>query len=131
MVVFLDTSAIYALANSADDNHLRAVRGLQAITDAGQELLVHNYVLLESAALLHRRLGWDAVRRFLRDASTFQVRWVDEALHDAAVDRLVKKRGRSSLVDEVSFLVMREVGTRDALAFDQDFAKEGFTLYQP
>jgi len=131
MVVFLDTSAIYALANSADDNHQRAVRGLQTIIDSGQELLVHNYVLLESAALLHRRLGWDAVSRFLHDASAFQVRWVDEALHHVAVDRLVKKKGRSSLVDEVSFLVMNEAGTRDALAFDQDFAKEGFTLYQP
>ena len=64
MVVFLDTSAIYALANAADANHQRAVQCLRAAMDAGEDLLVHNYILVESSALLHRRLGWAAVSRF-------------------------------------------------------------------
>jgi len=127
--VFLDTSAIYALANAADINHQRAVRCLRAALNAGEELLVHNYVLVESAALLHRRLGWAAASRFLREAPAFQIRWVDEALHRAAAARCLKRRGRASLVDEVSFLVMRDAGARYALAFDQDFVREGFPLY--
>ena len=129
MVVFLDTSAIYALDNAADANHQRAVQWLRAAIDAGEDLLVHNYILVESSALLHRRLGWAAVSRFLREASAFQLRWVDEALHRSAAERFLKRKGRARLVDEVSFLVMREAGAHHALAFDQDFVREGFTLY--
>src|SRR2546428_95006 len=96
--------------------------------DAGEDLLVHNYILVESSALLHRRLGWAAVSRFLQEASVFQLRWVDEVLHRSAAERFLKRKGRASLVDEVSFLVIREAGAHYALAFDQDFVREG-TLY--
>lgn len=81
MVVFLNTSAVYALANSAEANHQRGVQCFRAALDADKDLRVHSYILLESAALLHRRLGWAAVSRFLREASAFQLRWVDEVLH--------------------------------------------------
>lgn len=56
-MIFLDTSAIYAWANAADPNHRAAVRHLQAVLDAGEDLLTHNYVLVESLALLQARLG--------------------------------------------------------------------------
>jgi predicted nucleic acid-binding protein len=36
---------------------------------------------------------------------------------------------RVSLVDQVSFLVMRRRGARTAMAFDRDFEEEGFKLY--
>jgi len=129
MVVFVDTSAIYALANAADPNHGRSVEALRSALEAGEELLTHNYVVVESAALLHRRLGWIAVSRFVREASAFRIRWVDDILHRAAAERFSKRRGQVSLVDEVSFLVMREAGIQHALAFDQDFRAQGFHPY--
>ncbi len=131
MVVFLDTSAIYALADRDDPNHPDAVRRFDGVLKASVPLLVHNYVILESTALLQRRLGWKAVRRFLTEVDSFQIRWVDETLHRAARARFVSRRRRVSLVDEVSFLVMREAQVRHVLAFDEDFAKEGFLLYFP
>ncbi|MDQ7842499.1 MAG: PIN domain-containing protein [Armatimonadota bacterium] len=129
-MIFVDTSAIYAWVNAADSNHRRVVASLAAALEAGEDFLTHNYVLVESAVLLRRRLGWTAVRRFLHDAAVFQVRWIDEALHRAALDRFVRRRGRVSLVDEVSFLVMRERGISEALVFDQDFLREGFRYYR-
>ncbi|MDQ7848986.1 MAG: PIN domain-containing protein [Armatimonadota bacterium] len=129
-MIFLDTSAIYALANAQDSNHVSAQRSLQALLEAGEELLTHNYVLLESVALLRSRLGWDVTQRFLAAPPAVRIRWVDGGLHASAVEQFLSRRGRYSLVDEISFLVMREVGVQFALSFDRDFQREGFLLYR-
>lgn len=130
MVIFLDTSAIYALANAQDHNHRSAQRSLRALLEAGEELLTHNYVLLESVALLRSRLGWDVTQQFLTAPPAVRIRWVDGELHASAVDQCLGRKGRYSLVDEISFLVMREFGVRLALGFDRDFEREGFRLYR-
>lgn len=129
-MIFLDTSAIYALADVADSNHGRAREHLRRTLAAGEAILTHNYVLVESMTLIQKRLGLGAATHFARDAKAFKVVWVDEATHDEAVACLEKtgKRG-VSLVDEVSFLVMRKRGIRTALAFDPDFVTAGFRLY--
>ena len=129
MVVFVDTSAIYAFADRDDPNHERAAAGFAAVLAEPGDLLVHSYVILETVALLARRRGWDAVRQCLSDVEKFEVRWVDETLHRAAVERFTERKGRYSLVDEVSFLVMREHGIRHALACDRHFWEEGFLPY--
>lgn len=131
MVVFLDTSAAYALVDHEDLSHAEAVRRMKTAIEAGDELLVHSYMILECVALMIRRLGWEPTRRFLTEVSAFRIRWVDEALHRVAVSRFLERRGRVSLVDEVSFLVMKESGARHALAFDKDFLSEGFLSYPP
>jgi predicted nucleic acid-binding protein len=131
-MIFLDTSAIYALADRADPNHRRAREALQAALDAGEALLTHNYVLVESMALIQRRLGVTAALRFARDAEAFEVDWVDESTHADALARLEKTAARGlSLVDAVSFLIMRRRGIRVALAFDADFVTAGFHLCSP
>lgn len=128
-MIFLDTSAIYALADANDPNHARAV---DLFDDALKErVLVHSYVIVESVALLQNRLGLPVALQFLRDSEAFTVHWVASADHRRAV-RLLGERGRRglSLVDCVSFLVMRRHSLAEALAFDPDFEMEGFQLYQ-
>jgi len=56
-MIFLDTSGIFALADRDDAMHDRAIRMLKSAQNAREEILTHNYVLVESAALLQRRLG--------------------------------------------------------------------------
>lgn len=129
MVVFLDTSAIYALADRNDENHHAAVARFKAVLDAGDDFLTHNYVILESLALVHRRLGWETTRWLLSEVPVFRIRWIDQGLHQAALKSFVERRGRISLVDVVSFLVMREAGISHVLGFDDDFVREGFRLY--
>ena len=124
-MIFFDTSAIVALANRADQRHAEA-KALLAGIDPGS-LLTHNYTITEAFALLHRRLGLAVALRFERDLAQFQVVWIDRRLHESAVKNLARKgTRRSSLVDEVSFLVMRERGIDTAFAFDADFEREGF-----
>jgi predicted nucleic acid-binding protein len=130
-VIFLDTSAIYAWADAADPNHHTSVRRLQAILDDGDELLTHNYVLVESIALLHARLGVRAAIKLTRDSTAFVVDWVDDELHASGVRALERSKKRHvSLVDHISFLLMRRRDVSTAFAFDPDFTAAGFRLFE-
>ena len=129
-MIFLDTSAIYAWADAGDPNHRTAVRRLEAILESGEELLTHNYVLVESIALLQARLGLSAATKLAKDSDAFVVEWVDDDLHAAGIGELERsKRRQVSLVDHVSFLVMKRRNVVTAFGFDPDFTSAGFQLF--
>ncbi|MDO8588274.1 MAG: PIN domain-containing protein [Armatimonadota bacterium] len=126
-MIFLDTSGIFALAARDDQNHKVTRRAFDAALKADEEFLVHSYVLVEAAALLQKRLGIDSALTFLQEARDFQVTWVTPELHQDAVAYLEKRRrSKISLVDAVSFLVMRAEKVERYLGFDRHFAEEGF-----
>ena len=129
-MIFLDTSAIYALADKADPNHATAYKKFDLASKSGEIFLLHNYILVESAALLQARLGLPPALLFLEDAQALEVEWVDLELHKEAVKELkrIGKRG-ISLVDCTSFLVMRRRDVKQAFAFDPDFHDQGFIMY--
>ncbi len=130
MSVFVDTSALYAFLDRSDQNHGAAKAWLSGTgRDLGESLLTHNHVVVETAALVHRRLGAAAVRALLEDLLPITtVVFVDEPLHRAAVSAFVASRmRRASLVDWVSFELMRHRGIAHAFAFDRDFDRAGFT----
>jgi predicted nucleic acid-binding protein len=127
-VIFVDTSALYALADAADPNHGKARQILESILDREVALLTHSYVLVESIALVQHRLG-TAPALSLAESRGFEVEWVDAARHREAVRALgAKQRRRVSFVDLVSFSVMRARAIRTAFAFDADFEREGFVM---
>lgn len=129
-MILVDTSALYALADQADPYHAQAKEWLQAALEAQEELLTHNYVLVEAMALIQHRLGLPAALKLAQSAQAFEIEWVHQGLHEEAVERLARARQRQvSLVDQVSFLVMRARGVVRALAFDRDFLAEGFQQY--
>ena len=129
-MIFLDTSAIYALADKADPNHVTAYGKFENLLKSGEAFLLHNYILLESTALLQARLGISSAILFLKDSKSFEVEWVDLDLHEEAEKELerIGKRG-ISLVDCTSFIVMRRRGVRKVFAFDPDFKDQGFLIY--
>ena len=67
---------------------------------------------------------------FASEARTFEIEWVGMSLHGRAVDALEDAGRTVSLVDQVSFLVMRAHGIDEAFAFDRHFASAGFRLYE-
>ncbi len=126
-LVLFDTSAIYALADRQDPNHEAAVRRLRRLQKEGGRLFLHSYILAEAAALLQRRLGVEVAVRFLEDARSIRTHWVTERDHLQAVEVLAGKGRRElSLVDCMSFVLMRKYGLGTAFAFDDDFLQEGF-----
>lgn len=128
--VFADTSGLLALLNAKDENHARADRVFANLRARQASLLSTSFVLVETYALVGRRLGLDAVRSFRADfAPLIDVVWVDEALHNAGLDLLLDRRKRLlSLVDAVSFITMRQRHVDEAFGFDPHFQQEGFSL---
>jgi predicted nucleic acid-binding protein len=126
MSVFVDTSALFALLDTEDTNH-RSAQGIFKWLLESDELITHSYIHVEAEQLVRRRLGAAAAIRLLDELlPSVRTIWVDEALHAQAV-AAVRDLGRvGSLVDQVSFMVMRQLGITTAFAFDADFDAEGF-----
>lgn len=128
--VFADTSALLALVVPEDRLHGTASRTLGRLRERDVELVTTSYVLVESHALLGRRIGLAAVRAFREKVEpNLAVVWVDEELHERGLDLLLTRGIRDlSLVDAVSFVVCREEGIDEVFAFDRHFTDEGFSL---
>lgn len=129
MTVLVDTSAIYALLDRADANHARADTTFASLVRT-ETLVTHNYVVVESVALVQRRLGVDAVRQLFDDIlAPFDLLWIDERIHRSATAAMIAVESQKiSFVDWTSFEIMRQHGIDRAFAFDDDFAKQGFRL---
>lgn len=128
--VFVDTSAILALLVATDARHARARRIFDRLRRDESTLSSSSYVLIETSALLDRRIGLAAVRAFHeRFVPALQVRWVDGGVHGRAMDRYLDDDApRVSLVDASSFVIAKDEGCDAAFAFDEDFRREGIPL---
>src|SRR6266852_6212516 len=70
MMVFVDTSAFYAVLDRAGENHAAALRRWDRILSDDVAMVSSNYVLVETCALLQNRIGLEAVRTFPRGRLT-------------------------------------------------------------
>jgi predicted nucleic acid-binding protein len=131
--VFVDTSFFVALLDDDDDVHGDAVVHWQRVAEERLPVLTSNYVVVEAGAVLQRRLGVPAMREFMRQIlEPVALEWVTREDHEHAVEALlVADRRNLSLVDCVSFEVMRRLDIRECLAFDQPFAEQGFSPVGP
>ncbi|MBZ5723808.1 MAG: PIN domain-containing protein [Acidobacteriia bacterium] len=130
MTVFADTSALYAAIDRDDENHEATAAAMARLLSQAAILLTNNYVLLETCALLQRRLGPAAFRVFQQDVfPLLTVEWITERRHRARVEAaLAAARRKLRVVDCVSFQSMREGGVRTAFCFDPHFREQGFEL---
>ena len=130
MSLFVDTSALLAFLDADQPRHADVVDAWHRSIGDEHLLFTSNYVLVETFALVQRRLGLDALRA-LADVllPLLQPLWVDEELHAAAAAALFTVgRRKLSLVDCTSFELMRRHGITHALALDSDFSSQGFNL---
>ncbi len=128
MIIFIDTSAFLSILNKGDNNHPMAKRLWKELLYSENVIVSNNYVLVESFALIQRRLGTEAVRVFQEDIlPLINVEWVDESMHKSGVSALLTaSRRKLSLVDCVGFEIMRRLGIKTAFAFDPDFEEQGY-----
>lgn len=128
-LVFVDTSGLYALMDRADEYHSEACLIWKRVV-ADDYLVTNNYVLLESTALVQRRLGVAALRSLVQDfLPLIDVEWVTEGQHQAALEALLAAgRKKLSLVDCISFQTMRASGVRRVFGFDEHFREQGFVM---
>lgn len=129
MSVFVDTSGLYAVLDADDSNHSRAKETWSQLLATQEQLVSTNYVLVETFALVQRRLGMEALRSLHEDmVPVLNIEWIDATSHAAAVNELLATSNRQiSLVDWVSFGAMKKLQITRAFAFDEDFRGQGFT----
>lgn len=128
MSVFVDTSAFLAVLDADDAEHERAKKTWEYLITNNELMTCSNYILVETFALVQRRLGMEAVRAFQEDVCPLlNIHWIDESDHRAGVTAvLAAARRRLSLVDCVSFEVMRRLGVNRVFCFDPHFKEQEF-----
>ncbi len=129
MSLFVDTSAFLAVLDSQEARHPAARETWQQLIQANEQLVVNNYVLVETFALLQNRLGRLAVNEFQRAAvPLLHIDWIEAEGHSASLAALLgANQRRLSLVDCSSFYTIRRLGLERVFTFDHHFREQGFT----
>jgi uncharacterized protein len=129
---FVDTSGFYALLDRSDSNHGRAVTLYRAISAAGTQLVLTNFIRAEAHALILNRLAHTITDRFLADLRSIpadNLIRVSEADELAALELIARYQDKDfSLTDATSFVVMERLGITHAFTFDDDFRQYGWTV---
>jgi len=130
-MIFVDTSAWYALEVEDDENHAFAMTFREELRVGRYgALLTSDYVLDEVITLLRLKRGAEPSLRFadkvLRSRSISLI-WIDRLIFDEAL-KLLKERPdkKWSFTDCTSFVIMNQLSVNDAFAFDQNFEQAGF-----
>ena len=133
MTLFVDTSALLAFLDADQPRHAETVAAWRRAMDNRDTLVTSSYVVVETFALVQRRLGLEALRALAGDlVPLLQLLWVDDELHGAAAAALFTSGRRTlSLVDCTSFELMRRHGITQALSLDADFSQQGFQMLPP
>ena len=122
-IIFVDTSAIYAICNKSDKHHREAVKFVSHLPPH-EKLVISNYVFVETWSLLNNHLGWSAALGFYDDvlSKAFQIIDIQEA-DILAARRIINKYAdqRFSLIDATSFALMEQLEISKAFAFDSHF----------
>jgi predicted nucleic acid-binding protein len=131
-VVFFDTVGLVALWSQPDQWHDIAKQAFSALSARREQPLTTTFVLLECGNALTRtraRREVDAFRRQLEEANALV--WPTEADGSAAWRAFERgEAAQASIVDHVSFVVMRRLGIRRAFTNDEHFRVAGFeTLF--
>jgi uncharacterized protein len=128
MNIFIDTSGFIAVLDRDDAHHARSAQAWKEMLTTDETLITTNYVLVETFALAQNRLGIRASKVLQEDiVPVLQVEWVNNAVHHAAVGIMLSTaRKKLSLVDCVSFKIMRLLGITTAFTLDKHFKEQGF-----
>ena len=126
-MIFMDTGYLIALLNSRDELHPRAQAWAEQLDGS---LLLTDYIVWETVNFFSsptEKPKAHALVTQLRADAAFEIVPATPALFDTGL-RLHRERADKawSLTDCISFLVMRECGVSQALAFDQHFEQAGF-----
>lgn len=129
--IVIDTSAFYALISSTDTFHIRAKSAYERVLDLEWELWTTSYIMVETSALVHHRLGFDFLKSFSETilSDIFHVVWIEKAIHTEAWRRMMQRQGKTfSLVDWTTMVVAERI-KGSVFTFDQGFSQQGILTF--
>jgi uncharacterized protein len=131
-MIFVDTSAWLALADSRDRDHARALAVHRRILhgEFGKQV-TSNYVMTETLTIVRRRMGVAAavaLSTAVAHGTEVGLFWIESVHHNEAVALMAEHPDKDwSLTDCSSFVIMRALGVQNAFTLDHDFAQAGFS----
>ncbi|HED03565.1 MAG TPA: PIN domain-containing protein [Candidatus Fraserbacteria bacterium] len=122
-MIFVDSSAFYALADG-DDRHHQSAKDFYRAIITSRRLITTDYILLECWYLLESRLNRDAAIAFWDGLRSGIVEMIKVELQDLEQARGIIERFSDqtfSLVDATSFALMEREGLLQVFTFDAHF----------
>ena len=128
MKIFFYKSALQAILDADVENQQKARKKWEELISQNAVLVCTNYILVEAFALIQHRLGMEALCAFQEAVvPLLTIEWVNESVHQLGVMGVLSAAKRKlSLVDCVSFDIMRQLGIKSVFAFDRHFKEQGF-----
>ena len=123
--VLWDSSAILALLDADDADHVRAVAAADRIVVERRPSFVTNYIEAEAHALLLRKLGRAIARQWLLTGGLPVLRALPQEEERAKAILATHADKDWSLCDAISFAVLESRGARMAFTFDRHFRQYG------
>jgi len=135
--IFVDSSAFYALADRHDASHRIATERWQALVKTKRPLVTSLAVAAETATLIRRSIGFDAVQAWLDQLDRARLVGAMELVFPAEREYALARNlfhqlahPKLSFVDALSFSIMSLRDIKICLGFDEDFLVAGFELYE-
>lgn len=126
--VFIDTSALYALADNSDVHHDESVAVVSYLKKNKSRVFTTNYILVEAHTLILGRLGHYVSRKWLAGFAIPLEHSYPSDLKKAKEIIFNWQDKTFSLTDAISFVVMERCKSSFVFAFDQHFFQYGFQL---
>jgi uncharacterized protein len=128
-LVFVDTGALYALADRTDQAHRRA----RAFHESSKSTyLMTDFVLAETMSLITKRVGKRPAVSFgeaLRSSRRFRIEEASAEIRQAAWTEFASRLDKDhDLIDCLSFAMMDAYEVGEVFGFDRHFAQRGFQL---
>jgi len=131
-IVFVDSSAWFALKDTKDPHYDAAMQFLMAFTG---KLITTNFVVDETITLTLRNLGYKAARELgheLWSQKYANVVYISQADQRAAWELFKQHDDKEfSFTDCTSFAVMERMGLLSAFTFDKHFEQTGQFICVP
>ena len=131
--VFVDTSALVALFDKKDSNHLQAKAVLGKIKTDRTRMLITDYIFDECITTVLSAVGHRAavaVGEFILSSKIVEIAWLDESVKFKAWDFFKRHSDKLfSFTDCTSFVVMKELRVGKYFSFDNHFKQAGFVEY--
>jgi predicted nucleic acid-binding protein len=130
MSIFVDTSVFLAVLVEDDNNNKIAAETLATLAENGEQLITTSYILVESYALIQRRMGMNAIRDFQNKIlPSLILVWINAEEHQRATQQFLSENRRNlSFVDCSSFDIIQRSKVEKVFTFDGHFREQGFEV---
>ena len=130
---FVDTSYIIALASKKDENHNYAFETSKFIKNSKIKLLTSEFIIIELCNSFSKsnlkNVVIDSVNSIYMDNSVEIIKLNGE-YYQLGIELFCKVKDKNwSLVDCISFEILKAKNIKNVLTFDKHFVQAGFNLF--